>query len=55
VFEGSLFALEAFDGVMPPFEIPFERAAFWVCKFNLPLACMGHTIGYQICDSPKSL
>lgn len=48
VFEGSLFSLEEFDGITPPLEIPFEKAAFWVRMFNLPLACMGQTVGFQI-------
>ncbi|XP_059457696.1 uncharacterized protein LOC132187382 [Corylus avellana] len=48
VFEGSLFSLEEFDGITPPLEIPFEKAAFWVRMFNLPLACMGQAVGFQI-------
>jgi hypothetical protein len=48
VFEGSLFSLEEFDGITPPPEIPFEKAAFWVQMFNLPLACMGQAVGFQI-------
>ena len=48
VFEGSLFALEEFDGLMPPSELTFKRAAFWVRMSNLPLACMGRKVGHQI-------
>jgi hypothetical protein len=48
VFEGNLFSVEDFDGVTPPAEIDFENAAFWVCMYNLPLACMGLEVGKQI-------
>jgi hypothetical protein len=47
-FEGSLLSLEEFDGLTPPTEIPFDKAAFWVRMFNLPLACMGQAVGFQI-------
>lgn len=46
MFEGSLFSLKEFDGITPPLEIPFEKAAFWVRMFNLP--CMGQAVGFQI-------
>lgn len=48
VFEGSLFLVEDFDGLTPPTEIEFEKVAFWVRMFNLPLACMGTEVGSQI-------
>lgn len=48
VFDGNLFSVEEFDGVTPPTTIPFEKAAFWVRMFNLPLACMGTAVGHQI-------
>lgn len=51
VFEGNLFSVEAFDEITPPSKIDFERASFWVCKFNLPLVCMSKNIGFQIGSS----
>ena len=48
VFEGNLFSVEDFDGLTPPSEIDFEKAAFWVHMYNLPLACMGLEVGKQI-------
>jgi hypothetical protein len=37
-----------FDGITPPSEIAFDKVAFWVRMYNLPLACMGQDIGRQI-------
>jgi len=37
-----------FDGFTPPSQLVFEKAAFWVRMYNLPLACMGSDIGEQI-------
>lgn len=51
VFEGSLFAVEDFDRVTPPFEIDFKKVVFWVRKINLPLAFMSKDISYQIGSS----
>lgn len=44
VLEGCLFSVEEFDGLTPPTQMGFERAAFWVRMFNLPLASMGRAI-----------
>lgn len=51
MLEGSLFAIEDFDGVTPPSEIDFEMVEFWVRMINLPLACMCKDVGYQIGSS----
>jgi hypothetical protein len=49
VFERSvLFAVEAFDGITPPAEMVFEKVAFWVRIYGLPLACMGQEVGRQV-------
>jgi hypothetical protein len=48
LFDGNLFAVMPFDGLTPPSELVFEKAAFWVRMYNLPLACMGSDIGKQI-------
>jgi hypothetical protein len=49
IFERSvLFAVENFDGTTPPSEMVFDRVAFWVRIYGLPLACMGQEIGRQI-------
>jgi hypothetical protein len=48
VFEKNLFAVEEFDGFSSPSEMVFDKAAFWVRIFNLPLVCMGMEIGKQI-------
>lgn len=40
--------MEDFDGLTPPKEIEFEKVAFWVHMFNLPLACMGTKVGFHI-------
>lgn len=32
----------------PPNQLEFEKVAFWVWMFNLPLACMGKEIGHRI-------
>jgi hypothetical protein len=47
-FEGNLFSMEEFDGLTPPVDIKFEKAALWVYMLNLPLACMGKEVGSQI-------
>lgn len=51
VFEGSLFAIEDFDGLTPPSKYLFDKAAFWVRMYNLPLACMSMVVGQQIGSS----
>jgi hypothetical protein len=48
IFEGHLFSVEEFDGLIPPTLMEFEKAAFWVRMFNLPLACMGTEAGLRI-------
>jgi hypothetical protein len=48
IFDGNLFSVEEFDGRSSPAEIVFEQAVFWVRMLNLPLACMGKEVGYQI-------
>jgi hypothetical protein len=51
IFEGNLFAVEDFDGFMPPTQLVFDKAAFWVRMLNLPLACMTKEIGIKIGSS----
>jgi hypothetical protein len=41
MFDGHLISRAKFDRVMPPTQLEFEKAAFWVWIFNLPLGCMG--------------
>jgi hypothetical protein len=48
LFDGNLLAVMPFDGLTPPSQLVFEKAAFWVRMYNLPLACMGSDIGKQI-------
>lgn len=50
-FEGHLFAIEDFHGLTPPTQMVFDKAAFWVLMYNLPLACMSAAIGSQIGSS----
>lgn len=47
-FEGSLFTVEDFDGLMPPTQMGLETAAFWVRMYNLPLVCMEREVGYKL-------
>ncbi|XP_059436731.1 uncharacterized protein LOC132169771 [Corylus avellana] len=47
-FDGHLVSLLDFDGITPPSQLHFEKAAFWIRMYNLPLACMGKAIGQQI-------
>lgn len=51
VFEGNLFSVVDFDGGTPPSNLDFEKVAFWVRMFRLPLACMGKEAGFQIGSS----
>jgi hypothetical protein len=46
VFDGNLFSMEDFNGLTSPTEIEFEKVAFWIWMFNLPLACMGREVGH---------
>ena len=48
VFEGNLFSVAKFDGGTPPSYLIFEKTAFWVRMYNLPLVCMGKQAGFQI-------
>ena len=47
-FDGHLVSLLDFDGITPLSQLNFEKAAFWIRMFQLPLACMGLEIGRQI-------
>ena len=47
-FEGSLFAVEDFDGMTPPGEIEFDKVSLWVRMINIPLVCMCKEVGLQI-------
>jgi hypothetical protein len=47
-FHGNLFYVEDFDGLSPPSKIDFTQAVFWVRMCNLPLACMGKEMSFQI-------
>lgn len=40
-FDGNLVYLVEFDGFTPPSQLEFDKAAFWVRMYNLPLACIG--------------
>lgn len=51
IFEGHLFSVKDFNGLTPPTQMVFEKAAFWVRMYNLPLACMGTDIGFKIGSS----
>ncbi|XP_059451234.1 uncharacterized protein LOC132182043 [Corylus avellana] len=48
VFEGSLFLVEDFDGITSPSDYTFDKDAFWVRMFKMPLGCMGQAIGRRI-------
>lgn len=48
VFEGCLFAVEDFNGNIPPAQMEFEKVSFWIRMSNLPLGCMNEAMGYQI-------
>lgn len=50
-FDGHLFALADYDGFTPPSQLEFDKAAFWVRMYNLPLACMGKQVGHMIGES----
>lgn len=46
LFDGNLVSLADFDGTSPPSQMEFDKEAFWLRMFNLPLACMCKDIGY---------
>lgn len=50
-FNGHLVSLANFDGFTPPTQMDFDKVAFWVRIFNLPLACMSQEVGMQIGSS----
>jgi hypothetical protein len=50
-FEGHLFVVEDFEGLIAPNRMDFENSAFWVCMYNLPLACMGREMGFKLGSS----
>jgi hypothetical protein len=51
VFKGNLFSIEDFIGAITPAKMDFEKAAFWVRMFNVPLACMSEIMEVQIGNS----
>jgi len=46
--DGNLVSLADYDGITPPSQMDFEKAAFWVRMYNLSLACMGKEVGHKI-------
>jgi hypothetical protein len=48
LFDGNLVSLADYNGITPPSQMDFEKAAFWVRMYNLPLACMGKEVGHKI-------
>jgi hypothetical protein len=50
-FDGHLVSMVDYDGVMPLAQVEFDKAAFWVRMFDLPLACMGKEVGFSIGSS----
>jgi hypothetical protein len=50
-FDGDLVSLADFDGMTPPTALEFEKAAFWVRMYDLPLACMSREMGMRIGSS----
>jgi hypothetical protein len=47
-FDGHLLSLADFDGITPVDEMEFEKVAFWVRMYNLPLACVSKAMGCRI-------
>ena len=47
-FDSDLFSMADFDGRTPPSELEFEKVAFWVRMYNMPLACMSREMGQRI-------
>jgi hypothetical protein len=47
-FDGDLFSLVDYDGLTQMEDLEFEKAAFWVRMYKLPLACMGKEVGLQV-------
>jgi hypothetical protein len=47
-FDGDLLSLLDFDGLTLIEDLEFEKAAFWVRMYRLPLACMGKDVGFQV-------
>lgn len=48
MFDRDLVSLADFDGITLVEELEFEKAAFWVRMYKLPLACMSKAIGHRI-------
>jgi hypothetical protein len=48
LFDGNLVSLAKFDGLTSPGDMDFEKAAFWMQMYNLPLACMGRGVGLKM-------
>ena len=47
-FDGDLFSMAEFDSQTPPAQLEFEKTSFWVCMFDMPLACMSRKMGQRI-------
>ena len=48
MFDGHIVSLLDFDGITPPSQLDFEKAAFWIRMYELPLACIGEEVGQKI-------
>jgi hypothetical protein len=44
------FVVEDFEG-LTPHRMDFENSTFWVCMYNLSLACMGREMGFKLGSS----
>jgi hypothetical protein len=51
IFEGNLFSVEDYNGLIAPDRMEFSKVLFWVRMFHLPLACMNETMGVKIGSS----
>jgi hypothetical protein len=47
-FDSDLFSVADFDGRTLPSGLEFEKAAFWVRMYGMPLACMSREMGQRI-------
>jgi hypothetical protein len=48
VLEDNLIAVEDYDGLIPPTQMGFDTAAFWIRMFDLPLDCMSNDVGQKL-------
>jgi len=51
LFDRSVLVLKVIDENIPPLQMDFSKALFWVQGHDMPLTCMNREVGFWIGQS----